>query len=362
MGRSKRTQEDFMREIQDRFDGNIVALGQYVNQKTKIDFYCNKCCNKWSTTPMSILKTSFGCPKCATQVTRNKLMTKNISTSGRFVDLYPNLAKMFDYEKNADINIQNLSPKSGQYVWWKCEVCGHSWQSKVANVVNNKGNCPECYLKNAANNIIYYRLNKNGSLADHYPELLKEWDYDKNIDITPETVTVKSNKKVWWKCKKCGHEWQAKIAKRTANEGCPYCYRFEKSNLQQKVQSYIEDKYDYDCFHEHDCSLKCRNPKTNHLLPYDNELVISDNTRIIIECNGEQHYKICGLTKLAAKKYNITPEEALKYIQWKDEYKKKYALSNSYYYLDIPYFAEFDDSYKTLIDDKIKEILLTTKI
>lgn len=361
MGKTK-TPKEFQYEINNKFDNNIIVLGQYIDKKTKIEFYCTKCEHIWSTSPMSILKTTVGCPECAKKIISQKNTTRNIKTSGKFVDLYPELAKRFDTEKNESINLQDLSPHSGKRIWWNCDICGHSWQSNVASVVDNKGNCPNCYRKNAVNNIITYRLNKNGSLADNYPDLLEEWSYDKNINITPEAITVKSNKKVWWKCKKCGHEWQAKVSKRTAGEGCPYCYRFEKSNLQQKVQSYIEDKYNYDFLHEHDCSLKCRNPETNHLLPYDNELIINNNARIIIECNGEQHYKICGLTKLAAKKYNTTPEEALKYVQWKDEYKKNYALSQGYYYLDIPYFTESDESYKTLIDDKIQEILsLTTQ-
>lgn len=131
------------------------------------------------------------------------------------------------------------------------------------------------------------------------------------------------------------------------------------------MQKYLEDQYNYKVVHEHDCSLKCRNPETNHLLPYDNELIISDDVRVIIECHGEQHYKICGLTKLAAKKENVTPEEALKYVQWKDEYKKQYALSQGYYYLEIPYWSESDESYKTLIDEKLNYInntkLITTK-
>lgn len=359
MGKPKRTNEEFVSEIQDLFNGNIVVLGQYINQKTKIEFYCNVCSNKWETTPMSILKTIVGCPECAKKLISQKNILRN---SGNFVDLYPELAKRFDYEKNININIQDLSSKSGQYIWWKCERCGNSWRSKVATVTNSKGNCPQCYRDNMTNNVIAYRLNKNGSLADRYPELLSEWDYEKNIDFNPNEMLAKSNKKVWWKCSKCGREWQAKIAKRTAGEGCPYCYRFEKSNLQQKVQKYIEDQYNYDIVHEHDCSLKCRNPETNHILPYDNELIISDDIRIIIECNGEQHYKICGLTKLAAEKYKTTPEEALKYIQWKDEYKKNYALSQGYYYLAIPYFAESDESYKTLIDDKIQEIINNTKL
>lgn len=362
MGKRKKTHEEFVNEIQNIFNGNIVVLGQYINQKTKIEFYCNMCGNKWSAVPMSILKTSTGCPACANKIIRKKLITKNIASSGRFVELYPELAKRFDYDKNEHIDIMDLSPKSGQYVWWKCDVCNYSWKDKVANIVNHKGNCPKCYRDNMTNNVIAYRLNKNGSLADHYPDLLNEWDYEKNIDLNPNEVLVKSNKKVWWKCQKCGREWPAKIAKRTAGEGCPHCYRFEKSNLQQKVQAYIEDVYKYDFAHEYDCSLKCRNPNTGKLLPYDNELILADNVRIIIECHGEQHYKICGLTKLAAKKDNITPEDALKYVQWKDEYKKIYALSQGYYYLAVPYWTESDESYKTLIDNKIQEILNNTKL
>ena len=362
MGKARKTHAEFVREIQDKFNGNIVVLGQYVNQKTKIEFYCNDCGNRWHAAPMSILKTFAGCPECAKKIIRKKLITKNINISGRFIDLYPDLVKMLDSQKNVDIHIEDFSPHSGQYVWWKCEECGYSWQSRIANMVKNKGNCPKCYRDNMTNNVITYRLNKNGSLADNYPELLSEWDYDKNLDINPNEILVKSNKKIWWKCQRCGREWQAKVAKRTAGEGCPHCYRFEKSNLQQKVQDYIENKYQYDFVHEYDCSLKCRNTNTGRLLSYDNELVISNDVRLIIECHGEQHYKICGLTKLAAKKYNTTPEEALKYVQWKDSYKKDCALSNGYHYLAIPYWTESDESFKSLIDNKIQEILNNTKL
>lgn len=362
MGKTQKTHAEFVREIQAKFNGNIVVLGQYVNQKTKIEFYCNDCENRWHAAPMSILKTFTGCPECAKKIIRKKLIVKNINTSGRFVDLYPDLVEMLDCQKNNDISIADLSPHSGQCVSFKCTICGYSWRSKIANMVKNKGNCPQCYRNNMTNNVITYRLNKNGSLADHYPELLSEWDYDKNLDTNPDEVLIKSNKKVWWKCQKCGREWQAKIAKRTAGEGCPHCYRFEKSNLQQKVQNYIENKYgQYDFVHEYDCSLQCRNPNTNRILPYDNELVLSDNSRLIIECHGEQHYRICGLTKLAAKKDNITPEEALKYVQWKDTHKEKCAISNGYYYLAIPYDTESDESYKSLIDNKIQQILNKTQ-
>lgn len=54
--------------------------------------------------------------------------------------------------------------------------------------------------------------------------LIKEWDYEANIDIDPHNLTYGSNKKVWWICSKCGFRWQAKINNRAIlNRGCPCC-------------------------------------------------------------------------------------------------------------------------------------------
>lgn len=175
----RKTHEEFVYEIKNKFNGDIIVLGNYIDRKTKIKFQCLKCDNIWDTAPMSILKTSVGCPACANKIVSQKLTVKNIETTGRFIDLYPDLARKVDYDKNKDIHIENLSTHSGKYIWWKCDVCDHSWRSKVATAVNSKGNCPKCYRANMTNNVIAYRLNRDGSLADHYPELLEEWDYEK---------------------------------------------------------------------------------------------------------------------------------------------------------------------------------------
>lgn len=61
-------------------------------------------------------------------------------------------------------------------------------------------------------------------LATTNPELLEEWDYDKNSDTVFITAHCGSNKKAWWKCKTCGHSWQAAISNRTRlRTGCPVC-------------------------------------------------------------------------------------------------------------------------------------------
>ena len=60
-------------------------------------------------------------------------------------------------------------------------------------------------------------------LATLNPTLIEEWNYNKNIDILPTEVSAHSGRKVWWKCSKCNHEWQATIDKRSNGRGCPKC-------------------------------------------------------------------------------------------------------------------------------------------
>jgi DNA-directed RNA polymerase subunit RPC12/RpoP len=54
------------------------------------------------------------------------------------------------------------------------------------------------------------------------PNLSNEWNYKKNIGLTPADVSHGSSRKVWWQCSK-GHEWQTTIAHRSKGQNCPYC-------------------------------------------------------------------------------------------------------------------------------------------
>ena len=54
-------------------------------------------------------------------------------------------------------------------------------------------------------------------------DLLREWDSERNLPLTPESVSYGSKKKVWWTCAQ-GHHWQAAVHTRTGSgTGCPYC-------------------------------------------------------------------------------------------------------------------------------------------
>ena len=66
--------------------------------------------------------------------------------------------------------------------------------------------------------------NNKHILAFERPDLLKEWNFEKNALIcAPDEITVGSSKKVWWICSE-NHSFQAQIYKRTRRgDRCPYC-------------------------------------------------------------------------------------------------------------------------------------------
>ena len=85
------------------------------------------------------------------------------------------------------------------------------------------------------------------SLQSLYPELSKEWNYEKNAPLEPYMFSPDSTKKVWWDCER-GHEWIATINSRTRlGRGCKQCYHknqgeiFIKAIIQKRGS--LEDVY-----------------------------------------------------------------------------------------------------------------------
>lgn len=130
---------------------------------------------------------------------------------------YPEIAAEWHPEKNGELKADMVSPMGGKKVWWLGR-CGHEWCMPVQNRTYQGCGCPICSGKLIASGI--------NDLLKVYPELCEEWEYRKNeeIGLFPDKVGAHSDKKAWWKCKKCGNVWQSKIDSRTRMKaGCPLC-------------------------------------------------------------------------------------------------------------------------------------------
>ena len=139
----------------------------------------------------------------------------------------PELVSEWDYEKNGELKPSDVLYGTNKKVWWKCSK-GHEWLSSPHNRRNGNG-CPYCSGR--------LPIIGETDLESKYPNIAKEWNYNKNGSITPKDVTYGSSKKYWWCCSK-GYEWQTSVEHRTAGERCPICMSELKTSFPEQAIVY----------------------------------------------------------------------------------------------------------------------------
>jgi hypothetical protein len=165
----------------------------------------------------------------------------------------PESAKEWDYTKNLSTP-NNTAPTSAKKAWWICSKCSMSYNQNITIRTSYGAGCPYCAGKKAS---------PEDNLKTNYPELVKQWDYEKN-DRGPENYRPGSNKKVWWICNAEKHQslpgklfsWEARIADRSRpgkGSGCPSCNMTGYDQIVGGTQEYIKqcslihgNKYIYD--------------------------------------------------------------------------------------------------------------------
>ena len=140
--------------------------------------------------------------------------SRRIERDKSLAALYPEIAAQWHPTKNGESSPYDVSSGSSVKAWWLCNK-GHEWQAATCHRTRNHSNCPYCSGR--------YAIKGENDLATLYPDLVKEWNYEKNGDLRPSDCKPASNKKVWWVCGE-GHEWQTMVYHRTSRStGCPYC-------------------------------------------------------------------------------------------------------------------------------------------
>ena len=183
-------------------NGSLKPEALTAGSRKKVWWKCSKG-HEWQATIAS-RKSGNGCPYCS-----GRQAIKGLSD---LLTVNPYLAKEWNYEKNGSLKPDVCLANTPKKVWWKCSK-GHEWQARISHRNNGSG-CPYCSGRLA--------ISGENDLQTTNPILSEEWDYEKNIGLTPMDVLPNSNKKVWWKCHN-GHEWQATIYNRSNGRGCPEC-------------------------------------------------------------------------------------------------------------------------------------------
>lgn len=140
----------------------------------------------------------------------------------------PELMKEWDYEKNKELGYypEKISYGCHTKVYWHCNKCNNIWQAAPHDRYRKDGRgngCPECKRNKLSLKHSTPILGVN-DLESQFPEVLCEWNYEKNGDLKPNQFLKKSGYKVWWKCIFCGNDYLAEIRSKVSRGlGCPEC-------------------------------------------------------------------------------------------------------------------------------------------
>lgn len=121
----------------------------------------------------------------------------------------PKLAAEWHPTLNGSLTPADVAPSSSRKVWW-LGPCGHEWETSVGT--RRRGSrCPFCYGRRVKEGF--------NDLATTHPRLAAEWHPERNGGLEPTGIKAGSQRRVWWKCSVCGHEWQAIVASRRNGGG-----------------------------------------------------------------------------------------------------------------------------------------------
>lgn len=210
-----------------------VSSGSAMNCSWK----CSICGHSWKAPAYSRGSNGCGCPECA-KTNRGKSKSKKSAINNLFITQFPDIAKEWNYQKNTELNINDISSFSNKRVWWKCSVCDHEWETTVKHRTKENTGCPECAKRIRGQTRIALAAQKN-NFELNFPEIAKEWHPNKNGNLKPKDFASFSNRKVWWMCTYCNHEWQSTITHRTNGRGCPNCAKCQTSYAEQLIFHYV---------------------------------------------------------------------------------------------------------------------------
>ena len=172
---------------------------------------CQDCGLSWQARIKERALRGTGCPHCYKLRNGRKAdgsRTSHPTLRGASGD-HPLMAEWDeDANEKAGLHPENIKLRSHIQVNWICRKCPlgvlHLYKAMPNDRTSRCSGCPFCDAHKAC---------KCNSLQTHFPELVEEWDFDRNQG-TPEDYTAGSHKPVWWKTAERG-SWQQTIHSRT---------------------------------------------------------------------------------------------------------------------------------------------------
>ena len=320
---------------------------------------CKECNYRWPAQVRSRVRGN-GCPDCYNQNRSNIASKARITTT--LLDYCRNnlnkayLLNEWDYEENNKLGItpENIAFKSNKKVFWVCSKDKrHKWEATIYSRVEGSG-CPVCAGQKV--------LAGYNDIATTHPELVKEWDYQKNYPITPQEVIAGSIKRYYWKCSKCGHEWIASLNDRAlGHTGCPECNKVGTSIQELAVYYYIKKIFPdtINCYKDLNYELDIFIPAIQTAIEFDGGLwhqnrLESDNKKDL-NCKRDN----IRLIRIREKELEPTTSAEIIWINGNSDSYVEQGIKDLFEYMNWNYDFEinFSNDYSKFINIKnLREI------
>lgn len=368
--RTRRTHEEYIREMKEIHGDSIEVLGKYYNNATKVPLKCNICGHEWTSVYRNSVTLGYGCKNCGYKRRmkfhekyindiKNKFGDK-IEILGKYINnRTPILTKCHEHditweakptdllkshgcrqcttkairrsheeyveimnELHPDIEVLGKYEGSLVKVDLSCKVCNHKWSTMPNSSIGKKRGCPKCAIRS---------LDRT---HEEYVALMKE--IHPTIEVLGEYVNT--TVKVELKCKVCNHTWSAAPANSITGSktGCPAC---KESHLEKETRRILIDYgYEFESQFYFDDLVGYFNVP----LKFD-FITMQDENVVLIECQGVQHREPTDFRGEGREKAEERFQRQLKY----DDMKRRYCEEKGYKLIEVWYDEDILTSLQT---------------
>lgn len=275
-------------------------------------FDCNICDHTFQTDPASVVRERW-CGYCS-----NTILCTDNACKTCFIKSFASNPKSiyWVHENNGDMTPRKVFKNSDKKFCFKCNVCSHTFYQSLNGISRNYWCifCARLRLCDDEKCIWCYDKSFISCKKSQY------WSH-KNI-LKPRQIFKHTHRKYIFDCSLCGSEYISTPHMVSSGIWCPCT----KNKTETKLKKWLIDnnfnistqgKFDW-----------CKNPETNHYFPFD---FIIENSKIIIELDGNQHFK------------QIANWQSPEIVQKRDIYKMNKALEHDYTIIRILQEDVFSD-------------------
>lgn len=208
----KKSNSEFIAELNQKQDNQYLCLNEYINSKTKLTFKCKECGLEFESTPHTMLSHRVG-KECKHHSKKTLKAVK----------------KLIFQETNGTLELIGKYNGCHDKTKFQCTVCGYKWDTQPDLVYRGLSHCPLC-SETAHHDTEWFKQKVAELVGDEYSVIE---DY-----ITSKTpIMLKHNK--------CGNKF--KMAPKNfylIGQRCPKCQRAKVAKKEQLPFEAVQERLD----------------------------------------------------------------------------------------------------------------------